>query len=340
MTDSQPQREALEELIVSQALTTDLKPALLACLTGRESWRWTVGELCERLRNLGMGCSKPAVIGALGELELEISLCPWLPWALTEQGTEWALMPKSDLLELLSGVRKLPGISSDTLSDEHKAVLLIVIGHRRKGGVSRTRISEILRVDASNYLNDLWKRQLIYSAPGKELNWWRPTPEALLALGLRSGSDIPELKELECWFDSQRSFPDEVERQANLDPIVAKAKASRARKRKRELERRASAPRSHEPIEPGSIKKRDPLPHPGLGTCSSQPLRKSVKTALYPLPQPFVVSSRSFLRFKLNKRSTDQPRSQAKRSLKSDAQPREGVMEYLLFQGFALGIRE
>jgi hypothetical protein len=27
--------------------------------------------------------------------------------------------------------------------------------------------------------------------PGKELNWWRPTPEALLALGLRSYSDIP-----------------------------------------------------------------------------------------------------------------------------------------------------
>jgi chromosome segregation and condensation protein ScpB len=271
LTDSQPQGEALEELIVGQALTTDLKPALLACLTGKESWRWTVGELCERLRNLGMRCSKPAVIGALGELELEISLCPWLPWALTEQGTEWALMPKNDFLELLSGIRKLPGISSDTLSDEHKAVLLVVIGHRRKGGVSRTRISEILRVDASNYLNDLWKRQLIYPAPGKELNWWRPTPEALLALGLRSGSDIPELKELECWFDSQRSFVDEVERQANLDPIVAKAMASRARKRKRELERRVSAPRIHEPTEPGSIKDEIPSPTPGLGTCSSQP---------------------------------------------------------------------
>ena len=202
--------------------------------------------------------------GALGELELEISLCPFLPWSLVEHGTEWSLTPKSDLLELLSGVRKLPGISSGTLTDEHKAVLLVVIGYRRKGGVSKTRIGEILSLEAAPYLEDLRKKELVYTAPGKELNWWRPTPEALLALGLRSGSDIPELKELERWLESQRSFPDEVERQANLDPIVAKAKASRARKRKRELERRASAPRSHEPIEPGSIKNEIPSPNPLL----------------------------------------------------------------------------
>jgi hypothetical protein len=28
------------------------------------------------------------------------------------------------------------------------------------------------------------KKELVYTAPGKELKWWRPTPEALLALGL------------------------------------------------------------------------------------------------------------------------------------------------------------
>ena len=70
--------------------------------------------------------------GALGELELEISLCPFLPWSLVEHGTEWSLAPKSELLELLSGVRKLPGISSGTLTDEHKAVLLVVIGYRQE----------------------------------------------------------------------------------------------------------------------------------------------------------------------------------------------------------------
>jgi hypothetical protein len=78
------------------------------------------------------------------------------------------------------------------------------------------------------------------------LNWWRPTPEALLALGLRSGSDIPELKELERWFDSQKSFPTDIEKQANLEPILQKAQISRLRRRRRELERRASVPRGQE----------------------------------------------------------------------------------------------
>src|ERR1700730_7578187 len=107
-----PTREALEELIGTQALNTELKPALLACLTGRESRRWTVIELYERLTNLGIRCSKPAVLGALGDLELEISLSSWLPWNLVERGTEWALLPKNDILELLSGIRRLPVASA------------------------------------------------------------------------------------------------------------------------------------------------------------------------------------------------------------------------------------
>jgi chromosome segregation and condensation protein ScpB len=244
LSEPKLKREALEGLIVAQALATDLKPALLACLTGAESRRWTVGELFERVRNLGMHCSKTAVTGALGELQLEISLCPWLPWTLAEHGTEWSLAPKSDFLELLSGIRKLPGISSDALTDEHKAVLLVVIAHRRKGGISRSRLSEILRFDVVDYLEDLRRRELVYPAPGKEINWWRPTPEALLALGLRSSSDIPALKELECWFDSQRSFPRAAEKDANLEVVFEKAKTSRLRRRRREFERRASAPKS------------------------------------------------------------------------------------------------
>jgi chromosome segregation and condensation protein ScpB len=164
-----------------------------------------------------------------------------------EQGTEWSLATKSELLELLSGVRKLPGISSDTLTDEAKAVLLVVIGYRKKGGVSRTRIGEILGLEAAPYLEDLCKKELVYTAPGKELNWWRPTPEALLALGLRSYSDIPELKELERYFDSTKSFGNDNEREANLEPLLEKAKTSQARRRRRELERRASVPRGLEP---------------------------------------------------------------------------------------------
>jgi len=242
-----PKREALEELIGAQALSADLKTAIVAALTGRESRRWTVGELFDRLNNLGVRCSKPAVAGALGELELEFALCPFLPWNLVEQGTEWSLATKSELLELLSGVRKLPGISSDTLTEEAKAVLLVVIGYRKKGGVSRTRIGEILGLEAAPYLEDLCKKELVYRAPGKELNWWRPTPEALLALGLRSYSDIPELKELERYFDSTKSFGNDNEREANLEPLLEKAKTSQARRRRRELERRASVPRGLEP---------------------------------------------------------------------------------------------
>jgi hypothetical protein len=249
LTDSQPAREALEELIGGQALTTDLKAALLACLTGQESRRWTIAELSDRLHNLGVMCSKPAVVGALAELELEISLCPWLPWTLTETGTEWSLVPKSDLLALLSGIRKLPGVSAEALTEEHKAVLLVVIGHRRKGGVSKTRIGEILSLDAAPYLEHLSKKELVYRAPGKELNWWRPTPEALLALGLRSTAEIPELKELEHWFDSQNSFPTQIEKRSNLEPVFQKAQISRSRRRRRELERRASAP---QPLETAS----------------------------------------------------------------------------------------
>jgi hypothetical protein len=242
LIDSQSARDTLEELIDVQALTTDLKAALLACLTGQESRRWTIAELSDRLHNLGLTCSKAAVIGALAELELEISLCPWLPWTLTENSTEWMLVPKSELLALLSGIRKLPSISADALTEEHKAVLLVVIGYRRKGGVSKTRIGEILRLDAAPYLDDLLKKELVYTAPGKEVNCWRPTPQALLALGLRSTAEIPELKELELWFDAQKSFPIEIERQRKVEPILQKAQTSRSRRRRREFERRASAP--------------------------------------------------------------------------------------------------
>ena len=115
--DLTPKGDALEELIGAQALNTELKPALMACLTGQESRRWTIGEFSERLNNLGLRCSKPAVAAALGELELEMTLCPFLPWSLAEAGTEWSLSPKSELLELLSGVRKLPGISRSSTSD-------------------------------------------------------------------------------------------------------------------------------------------------------------------------------------------------------------------------------
>jgi chromosome segregation and condensation protein ScpB len=206
----------------------------MACLSGKESRRWTVLELVERLKNLGVRASRAGVTAALAELALELELSAWAPWRLLERGTEWTLEPKSELLEFLSGARGLPSEKARILSEEHKAVLLVIIGYRRKGGVSKTRVGEILGLEASPYLDDLLSQGLIYCDRSRELNFWRPTSDALLALGLRSSTDIPALKELEEWFDTQK----EMRSAANLDSFFEKTSKLAARRLKRELERR------------------------------------------------------------------------------------------------------
>ena len=85
-------------------------------------------------------------------------------------------------------------------------MLLVVIGYRQKGGVSKSRVGEILGLEASFYLDDLLSQGLIYCDPSRELNFWQPTPSALLSLGLRFYTDIPALEELEEWFDSQKEI--------------------------------------------------------------------------------------------------------------------------------------
>jgi hypothetical protein len=235
--------DVFEQRVSAEALATGLKPALLACLTSQESRRWTVAELCERLGNLGIPCPRAAVVGALGELALDVSLCSWAPWKLLEQQTEWILQPKTEILQLLSGIRRLPPFAAENFSDEHKAVLLVVIGHRRKGGVSRTRIEAILSLEATQYLADLSSRELVYLAPNTHQNRWRPTSTALLALGLRFYTEIPELRELENWFESQKTFTTASAKQANVEPLLQKARNTKRRKRRRTLQRRASAPK-------------------------------------------------------------------------------------------------
>jgi hypothetical protein len=224
----------MEELVGAQALSLDLREAVMACLSGRESRRWTVLELLERFKNLGIRASRASVTAALADVALELELSGWAPWRLLERGTEWILEPKRELLALLFGVRGLP--LKEILSEEHKAVLLVTIGYRRKGGVSKTRVGEILGLDASSYLDDLLREGLIYCDPSRELNFWRPTPEALLALGLRSFADIPALKELEEWFDTQKEFPVI----AKQDPFFEKTSKLASRRLKRELERRGT----------------------------------------------------------------------------------------------------
>ena len=120
MSDTFGTREAghpLEELIEVQALSVDLREAVMACLSGGESRCWTVGELVERFRNLGVCASRASVTAALVELGLELELSGWAPWRLLERGTEWILEPKSELVALLSGVRRLPIKEAKILSE-------------------------------------------------------------------------------------------------------------------------------------------------------------------------------------------------------------------------------
>ena len=77
---------------------------------------------------------------------------------------------------------------------------------------------------------------MIYCDPSREFNFWRPTPSALLALGLRSHTDIPALKELEEWFEAQK----EIRAVAKLDPFFERTSKLASRRLKREIERRAT----------------------------------------------------------------------------------------------------
>ena len=132
-------------------------------------------------------------------------------------------------------------------------MLLVVIGYRQKGGVSKARVGEILGLDASSYLDDLLSQGLIYCDPSRELNFWWPTQSALLALGLRSHTDIPALKELEEWFDTK-----EIRAIAKLDPYFERTSKLASRRLKRELERRGTLGGSPLALEPDPSLKQNP----------------------------------------------------------------------------------
>ncbi|MBV8175841.1 MAG: hypothetical protein JO151_14945 [Verrucomicrobia bacterium] len=248
MTDRLGPRDDIEELLLAQAHNLNLRAAVMACLSGQESRRWTIGELAERFRNLGLPVSKAGITAALAELALELELSVWAPWQLIERGSEWMLTPKSELLEVLGAVRKLP-LGKTALSQEHKAVLLVVLGHRRKGGVSKTRIEEILKLDAVSYLKDLKDEKLIYADPSREVKFWRPTPASLVALGFRSYAEIPVLKELERWFEGIGSGGRDP---SALDSYFTRVSRQGARRQMRELERRRTV-RAPQSLFPGGI---------------------------------------------------------------------------------------
>jgi hypothetical protein len=228
-----PCPQALER----QALETPLKALVMACLAGEESRRWTLAELDERLKGLGVPFSRAGLLGALVELEAELRDAPWAPWRLVERGAEWLLLPKNDLLGLAGGLRAVPVAQGDApLSDEEKAVLLVVLAHRRRGGVSRTRVSELLRLDAAGELERLQARGLIRPDPSLGHARWLPCEGALLRLGYRTFGEIPALKPLEDWFTAQEAAP-----ATPPDEALERVQRSYRRWLARQSERRASA---------------------------------------------------------------------------------------------------
>jgi hypothetical protein len=64
--------DPLEKRIEIQVSSVDLREAV--CLYGREFRRWTIAELVERLKNLGVSASRAGVTAALSELALELEL--------------------------------------------------------------------------------------------------------------------------------------------------------------------------------------------------------------------------------------------------------------------------
>jgi hypothetical protein len=56
--------ESLETLVETQAVNVGLREAVMACLSGRESRRWTIAELVERFKNLGICASRANVTAA------------------------------------------------------------------------------------------------------------------------------------------------------------------------------------------------------------------------------------------------------------------------------------
>ena len=216
-----------EQALQGEALTLPLKAAVFACLAGRESRRWLLPELLERLRALGVRATRASVAGALLELEAELEALPWLPWRLAARGEEWVLEARGALLGLLLGARGLAAEGGGPLglSEEEMAVLTVVIGYRRRGGASKTRAAELLRLDAGPALESLEAKGLVRADRSGPFVRWVPRDEVLHRLGYRAFSDVPALAPLEAWFEAQ-------ERRSDLPPDGALERVAQIRRRR------------------------------------------------------------------------------------------------------------
>lgn len=227
---------ALEEDVALAVSELDLRQALLACFTSRHSYLWSVGELEAALAGLGIRRGKAALERILGELAVELELATWSPWVLVEGQQDWRLEPKTALVSILSGHRKITGELAKEMSDRHKAVLLVVLCYKGRGGVSRSRLNQILGFESEELLGDLKGWRVVYPGCVHGYITWLPTSAALLSLGYRSVSEIPGLKELEDWIVSQ----DPAGSAGRPNRVFEKHERWAGRRRERERERRQS----------------------------------------------------------------------------------------------------
>ena len=125
-----------------------------------------------------------------------------VPWNLVEHRSEWIFQPKTDVLALLSRVCRLPPAAARHLIEEHQAVVLAVNGASPEGRRFMDANRSDSRAGGWALLDELAERGLVYTVPDRDFNWWRPTPQSLLSLGLRTYTEIPEFKELERWLEA------------------------------------------------------------------------------------------------------------------------------------------
>ena len=132
--------QPLEERVEIQALNVDLRETVMACLSGGESRSWTVGELVERFKNLGVCATRASVTASLAELGLELELS------------------RRGACSQLSISRRLPIVVAQNVSSTR---FQTPRNHRvpPKRGVS----------------NQGWGRYSISCGPSRKLNLWRPT---------------------------------------------------------------------------------------------------------------------------------------------------------------------
>lgn len=223
-----------DELFRRELNAASLESLIIACFYGKESRRWRVLEIKERLKSLGRLVQESSIIPALADIADKLENDRHHPFRLVEAGTEWLLVPKSAVFRALSSPRTLD--PEKPLSETAKAVLLVILAYRKRGGVSKTKIERIIAVDAERAIEELQRFDLIRRDISLGYGSWLPTGQVLLALGFSQFSEIPGLSELEQFID----FAAESRNHEKLVAASEKAVIREVRTRRRRVERRSS----------------------------------------------------------------------------------------------------